>query len=239
MSDAATGRSDPHATTPTWLLLLGGMLLATAGTGVADEVPLGPASVMRRNGAVLTGNLLKARNGEVRIAGGIKPLEFRPGEITAIQFEQFLDEPAVAGTVRLKFFYDASTRDFERQRIMLSVGPWTVRQKSAFEKVTDTEFQRDSSGQIVSSRSVEREIEVFAPDATASASVANKMTQAVAAKLQLRVSAAGSRSWVIDQECVLQPAQEDEVTVRFPTQALKITGVVVQDVFNRFVNDAK
>ena len=235
MSVRLTGRR----VMPSGLVLIGCILLTTAGLTVADEVPLGPASIMRRNGALLTGNLLKARNGEVRIAGGIKPLEFRPGEVTAIQFEQFLDEPAVAGTVRLKYFYDAQTRDFERQHVMLTVGPWAVQQQSGFEKVINTEFQRDSSGQIISSRSVERDVEVFAAEATASANLTNKVTQAISVRLQLRVSATGSRPWVIDQEYVLQPSQEDNVTIRFPTRSLKITDVVVQDVFNRSLNDTK
>jgi hypothetical protein len=139
----------------------------------------------------------------------------------------------------VKYFYYAQTRVSEQQCITLSVGPCAVRQQSGFEKVTDTEFQRDSPGQIVSSRSVFREVAVFAPEATASATVTNKQTQAISAKLQLSVSAAGSAPCVLEQECVLLPSQEDSVTIRFPMRSLKITDVVVQAVLKRLLSDTR
>ena len=211
-------------------------LFGMAFTARGDEVPLGPASIMRRNGTVISGNLLKAKNGEVRVAGGIKPLDFRPGEVVAIQFDRQLPEPDVSGTVRLKYFYNATDRTFEQQKILVSIRPWAVTQDSKVETVFETEYQRDGDGRIISSRTVEREVERFAAEATATTVVSNKTQESVNARLELQVSGAGRRSWVIGHEVAVQPNEASEVTVRFPTQGIEITDVVVRDVYNRPAN---
>jgi hypothetical protein len=211
-------------------------ILTMAYTARGDEVPLGPASIMRRNGAVVSGNLLKAKNGEVRVAGGIKPLDFRPGEVVAIQFERQLSEPEVSGTVRLKYFYNAQGKTFEQQKILVNIQPWVVTQDSKVETVFETEYQRDRDGLIVSSQTVEREVVRFAPEAMATTVVSNKTQESVSAKLQLQVSGAGRRPWIIAHEIVAQPSQTTDVTIRLPTQGIEITDVVVCDVYNRPLN---
>jgi hypothetical protein len=211
-------------------------ILAMACTTRGDEVPLGPASVMRRNGAVVSGNLLKAKNGEVRVAGGIKPLDFRPGEVVAIQFDRLLSEPDVSGTVRLKYFYNDADKTFVQQKILVKIQPWVVTQDSKVETVFETEYQRDRDGLIISSQTVERKVERFAAEATATTVVSNKTQESVSAKLQLQVSGAGRRPWLIPHEVVAQPSQTTDVTIRFPTQGIEITNVVVCDVYNRPLN---
>lgn len=211
-------------------------VVAMACTARGDEVPLGPASIMRRNGAVISGNLLKAKNGEVRVAGGIKPLDFRPGEVIAIQFERQLNEPEVSGTVRLKYFYNAADKTFVQQKILVNIQPWVVTQDSKVETVFETEYQRDRDGLIISSQTVEREVERFGAEATATTVVSNKTQESVSAKLQLQVAGAGRRPWIIAHEIVAQPSEATDVTIRFPTQGIEITDVVVCDVYNRPLN---
>lgn len=211
-------------------------IFGMACTARGDEVPLGPASIMRRNGKVLSGNLVKAKNGEVRLAGGLKPLDFRPGDVVAIQFDQKLPEPEVSGTVRLKYFYNAPDRTFEQQKILVNIRPWAVSQDSQTETVLETEYQRDGEGKIISSRTFERDVVRFAAEANATTVVSNKTQESVTATLELQVSGAGRGSWAISHDVVVQLNDTKEVTIRFPTHGIQITDVVVTDVYNRPTN---
>lgn len=218
-------------------LPLTAVLLAWCGSTLADEVPLGFASVMRDNGTILTGQLLKVSRGKVTIAGPLKPVPLGEGETIAIQFEQFVEEPLVMGTVRLKYFYNPKTQEFDRQETLVKVGPWSLQQDSRFEQVSDTDYYKDGDGQIVSSRTVHKNVERFASQATASATLSNKSKHRIFARLELRVFSSEGESWLHRVEYKLDPDESKTATETIPTSNRKVSQVTVYDVYNIRADD--
>jgi hypothetical protein len=218
-------------------LPLTAVLFVWCGSTLADDVPLGFASVMRDNGTVLTGQLLKVNRGAVTIAGPFKPIPLGKGETIAIQFEQFVEEPSVMGSVRLKYFYNPETQEFDQQETLVKVGPWSLQQDSSFEQVSDTDYYKDGDGQIVSSKTVHKNVERFASQATASATLSNKSKHRISVRLELRVFSSEGESWLNRVEYKLDPGESTTATESIPTGNRKISRVTVYDVYNKRADD--
>lgn len=223
-----------HATVTVSSLLVVAVAMASL-TALGDEVPVKqPAELLRKNGAILpVPLLLKVRGGNVSAHSdtSLAPLTFRPGEIQAIRFQQREPEPEINGTCRLKYFYDATSKSFEKHKIMATISPWRVSQASTVEEVLETVISRNGDGEAVLQTTKKNKI-VYAPTATLAATFVNKEPEALIVGYELLlVTTAGE--FIHNEEITLGSEESKDVEIDVPTGGRGIQRAIISDVYNR------
>jgi hypothetical protein len=215
-------------------LLIAAVALAGA-RAIGDEVPVKqPAELLRKNGSLLpVPLLLKVRGGNVTAHSdtSIAPLNFRPGEIQAIRFQQREPEPEVNGASRLKYFYDPKSKSFEKHKILATISTWNISQESGIQEVTESTARRNELGETVVETTKKNKV-VYAPTATLSATFANKQSTSVIVSYEL-ILVTTDGEFLHKEEITLDGDESKDVEIDVPTGGRGIQRAVVSDVYNR------